>query len=141
MEDPWSILLIILLLISLSGFFSFFNVALSACRKQRIQKEISGPQKRRYEPVLYALENPVAIKISCHIWLNSLRVIAAFLAGYYIYLTQNILIPVYIAAIILVVILLGEALPRFFASIAPEKAAAAVLPLIKIFSFPLRLYL
>jgi putative hemolysin len=136
-------ILITFALIILSGVFSFFDSALSLCRKTRLEKESS----KRYKAVLKAVENPRNLSLSCRLWGNILRVLAAFSVGVIlVFLSRGFqggdnykILTVYIAlsAIILGVIitLLGDGLPKLLSATKPEKIAAFLLPAMKFFSF------
>ena len=134
-------ILITFALIILSGVFSLFDFALSLCRKTRLEKEDS----KRYKAVLKAIENPHNLSLSCRLWGNILKVIAAFSAVVTTVILclrhrDNFLIlPLYAAlsAIILGVIitLLSDSLPKLLAATKPEKIAAFLLPVMKFFSF------
>jgi putative hemolysin len=126
-----------------SGLFSLFDSALGLCRKSRLEKESS----KRYKAVLKAVENPANYSLSCCLWGNILKVLAAFSAGVFtIYLPRIIkyhgiynFLPVYIVLSALVfgviITLLTDIFPKLLSRIKPEKTAAFLLPAMKVFSF------
>ncbi|MCL2805884.1 MAG: hemolysin family protein [Treponema sp.] len=136
------LLIFSILLIILSAVFSLFDSALGFCRKSRLEKE-SG---KRYKAVLVTLENPKRISLTCRLWINILRVFAAFWAGIsasYIAVYNDIgisnRVSIYLSLFIigLFAALFGDALPRLISKTRPEKIAASLLPIIKILSFPM----
>jgi len=139
--DPYlSISLIILLaLILKSGVFSLFDSALGLCRKSRLEKE----QGKKYKAVLKVLEDPRNISFACRLWINILRVFAV-LSGLIILLditfkefSHIVFYIVFFIIIGIIITLFGDALPKLIARTKPEKIAAFLLPVMKIFSFPL----
>jgi putative hemolysin len=140
--DPYisGLIVITLVLIILSGIFSLFNSSLDLCRKSRLDKERS----KRYTAVLKTLENPHNITLAGNLWSNTLKVMAAFSACFMIiYLkpgdsrTGIIFIMLYALILGVIITLLGIALPKLIARTKPEKIAAFLLPLMKIFSIPM----
>jgi putative hemolysin len=138
-------LLIALLLIIASGIFTLFDSALGLCRKTRLEKE----QRKSYKSVLIALEKKQTYSLACRLWINILRVPAAiftFLLVSYIFRLENIgglmVIRLLITAVLfgLFAALLGDGLPKLISRVSPEKIAATLLPFIKIFSFPLLIF-
>ncbi|GHV94519.1 hypothetical protein AGMMS50293_08390 [Spirochaetia bacterium] len=154
MEDPWSPLeplpsiLIILVLILLSSLFSLFDAALAASRKPKLQKEAAQSQKMKR--LLEAAENPHVWLATVRVWINILRIAAAFLAGFIV--TRFFNTPGqaaaaagFAAALIITVsslaaaaILLGDIIPRLIVRAAPESIASALLPVIGVFALPLK---
>jgi putative hemolysin len=136
-------ILIIVALILFSGIFSLFEFAFGSCRKSRIEKE----QGKIYKSVLKALENPKKLFLTCVLWINILRILAAFFAGFCVmhYLVNaHINRPVMALLIFLTAFvtgifaaLLGDALPKLISRTKPEKIAAALLMAIKFFYIPL----
>jgi len=144
MEPYFSVsILITFALIILSGVFSLFDFALHLCRKTRLEKEDS----KHYKAVLKALKNPHNISLSCRLWRNILKVLAAFSAVVTIiilclrYRDNFLILPLFAAlsAIILgiIITLLGDSLPKLLAATKPEKIAVFLLPVMKILSFPM----
>ncbi|MDR1836953.1 MAG: hemolysin family protein [Treponema sp.] len=138
-------ILITLLLIIASGIFTLFDSALGLCRKTRLEKE----QSKSYKSVLTALEKKQMYSLACKLWINILRVPAAiftFLFVSFIFKFENIggsmAIRLLITAVLfgLLAALLGDGLPKLCARASPEKIAAALLPFIKVFSFPLLIF-
>jgi putative hemolysin len=128
-------LLFSFLLIILSGFFSLFDYAHGMCRKSRLEKE----KKKKYASVIKALEKSRMYSLSCRIWINVLRVLAVFnifTVSFYLF---DRLVWILVSAVLfgLLMALLCDGLPKLFSRAWPEKIAAALLPLIKIFTFPL----
>jgi len=145
--DPWSTVFIILALIVLSGFFSLFDSAFTSCRKPRLQKESrEGKTRRLYGAVLNALDNPRILTLTCRLWINILRILAVFSAAFGVihyvhpvsHFTAVLIAATFVFAITLAIFLLGDIVPRLAARIAPERIAASLLPLLNIFSLPLR---
>ena len=135
-------LLIAFFLVILSGIFSLFNYALDFSRKSRLEKE----RAPRYKAVIKIMENPDALTLACRLWSTALRVFASFLTGLsavlFIGLSFNATLKAVITAaslIIMSVIItsLGDSLPKLLSRIRPEKIAAVLLPVMKIFSFPM----
>jgi putative hemolysin len=142
--DPFYAIILIIALILTSGFFSLFDSAFGACRKSRLEKE----QRGRYRAVLKALEKPRHLSLSCRLWINILRTLAALFTGIGImrYFSNeqagsNVTIPLLIAAAVLFLglfeALFGDVLPKLISRTAPEKIAAMMLPLIRFLSVPL----
>ncbi|WP_461254934.1 hemolysin family protein [Treponema sp. R80B11-R83G3] len=141
---PISILVTFLLII-ISGVFSLFDSALNLCRKTRLEKESSN----RYKAVLKALESPNKLSLSCRLWGNILKVLAAFSSVIIIlfipisYRDKSSIAPFYVyaalSAIILgiIITLLGDSLPKLLSATKPEKIAAFLLPAMKILSLPM----
>jgi putative hemolysin len=137
--------LVIFALIAASGFCSLFDHALRSARKSRLQKEAQDGSKpcRR---LLDAVENPDCIFMAIRIWICVLRIAAAFLAG--INVTRHAQRPeggaFLLAALAWAVVLslcavfLGEFIPQFIARSAPERIAAALLPLFNALTIPFR---
>jgi putative hemolysin len=154
-------------LITAGGFFTLFDEALKSVRKPRLQKEADDLDKSRcviersgdtnynpsvkrqgrvnkYRRVLEAAENPGKYFLSAKIWVCVLRTVAALLpgliAGSFIESELPIFIPaaVGVASLIIAILFIGELIPGIIARSAPEKVAAAVLPLFEFFTLPLR---
>jgi len=132
--------------ILLSGFFSLFISALESCKKTRLEKE----QSKRYKAVLLILDNPHTIIVSCRLWINILRLVAAFSAALctvylsaglgfdplqYSVLVFIIIVIIYAFFFGIIITLLGDGIPALLSRMKPEKTAASLLPLINIFSF------
>jgi len=137
--EPYTEFLLVFLLIIVSGIFSLFYFSFTACRKTRLEKETGNS----YRSILKAMENPQKLLLACRLWINILRIFAAFLSGMII---MNVLETIktgrQISALIiaasvlslgLIAALLGDALPKLFSGLAPEKTAALLLPLMKVF--------
>ena len=167
MEDPlgspgpvylsglWPRLLIILLLILLSGFFTLFEASLAAAGKVRLRR--LAEEHRRYRPVLRALEaenddNPSGNPgfrpaAAARIWTSLLRLLAGCLSGFSIAglpapgITGPfplLSIALHAAVLILGTVFLGDLLPRLTARAAPERIAAGIYPFVAFFAVPLR---
>lgn len=145
--SPVYIILIVLALVLLSGFFSFFESAFNACRILRVKKEYN----KRYKAVLKELENPKKLFLACRLWINILRIFAAFFSGFgllfYILMTEIDQLEIVLIAVLsaaglgIFSALFTDALPKLFSRIAPEKITAALLPAIKVFSIPMILFI
>lgn len=138
-------LIIIFALITASGIFSLFNSALDSCRKSRLEKE----KKKVYKAVLKAHNDPKKYSLTCQFWINTFRILAAVLTGiivftFMIYARQehSTAITLTISALILGIIttLISDIIPKLISRTRPEKIAAALLPVIKIFSVPMILF-
>ncbi|MCL2810097.1 MAG: hemolysin family protein [Treponema sp.] len=126
----------------ISGVFTLFNSALSLCRKTRLEKE----QGKRYKTVLKILEDPEKLKLSCRLWNNIFKIYAIFF-GIILFIMINFknsitlfyLVTLIVGLLILVIIitLLGDALPKLLARTKPEKIAASLLFIMKVFSIPM----
>ena len=151
--EPWSLIeprltvFIILALIILSGLFSLFDSALTACRKPRLQKQAhEGKTGRLYGAVLAALDNPRILTLTCRLWINLLRILAAFLAAFCVmqytrpagHSAAVLITAASVLGIGLAIFLLGDIIPRFAARTAPERITATLLPLLNFFSLPLK---
>ena len=133
-------LLISILLIIISGVFALFGAALGLCRKSRLEKE----QGKKYKALLKALEKARVYSLACMIWINVLRVFAAVLFFFVVFIlfrkTQFVwtwagsLVSVFLFG--LLVTLLFDGLPKLIARAFPEKIAATLLPFIKVLTFP-----
>ena len=141
---PFLIFLIFasVLLIIISGVFSAFDHAFGLCRKSRLEKE----DGRIYKSVLKTLENPRSLLLACRLWINTLRALAAFFAGIFVITLGNITngnrfiivcSAVYVLVISILITLLSDALPKLLSRKKPEKIAAVLLPVMKIFSVPM----
>jgi len=149
--DTLPLIFTVLTCIAASGIFTLFDSALGFCRKSRLEKEKGKFSKA----VLAVLENPKKLLFTCRIWINILRIFAAFFTGYFImrYLqtaqfTERfpsqirsvltaLLIIISVFILSLIAALAGDALPKLLSRTRPEKIAAALLPLIRIFSVPM----
>jgi putative hemolysin len=141
--NPLSANLTALFLILASGFFSLFDSAIGFCRKSRLEKE----QGNAYKSVLKTLENPRKFSIVCRLWINILRILAAFFAGFGVMRFLETMdagnpakiLVIAVSAFILGILaaLLGDALPKLISRTRPEKIAAVLLPLIKVLSVPM----
>ena len=127
--------------IIVSSVFTLFNSALVLSRKSRLEKE----QGKKYKAVVKILENPNKIMLSCRIWRIIFWVIAALCAvvfwAFSSLFSQKAYLWLILAAelllLSLIIALLGEGLPKLLSRTKPEKIAAFLLPLMKIFSIPL----
>jgi len=136
--NPYPTALTVLFLIVASGIIALFYSAFTTCRKTRLEKETS----KLYRSVLKAQENPKKLLLACRLWINILRILAAFLSGMIIMrtletmktsrqisaliMTASVLLLGFIAA------LLGDALPNLVSGTTPEKIAALLLPFINV---------
>jgi putative hemolysin len=141
--EPLPSILIVIALILFSSIFSLFDYAFGSCRKSRIEKE----RGKIYKSVLKALEKPGKLSLTCKLWINILRILAAFFAGFCVmhYLADPhvnrpvMALAIFLTAFILGILaaLLGDALPKLVSRTKPEKITAALLPAINIFYIPL----
>jgi putative hemolysin len=139
--DPLPAILIIVSLILASGLFSFFDYAFSACRKSRIEKETD----KLFPALLKALENPKKYSLTCILWINIFKILAAGLGVItslnYFYtgsaLINDVVIVLTALVLGIIIALLCDALPKLLSRAKPEKTAASLLPVIKIFSVPM----
>ena len=141
--DPYLPIFIILfiLLIILSGVFTLFDSSLNLCRRSRLEKE----NEKKYKAVLKAFDNPRGILIASRMWNTVFRVFLTFCAAvlllyFYPILILRLRYVVIIFAVCLIIFgiiitLLCDTLPRMLSHTKPEKIAAALLPLIKLFTF------
>jgi len=132
----FSVILFLFLLLIISGVLSLFDSALGLCRKSRLEKE----QGKKYAAVLKALEKSRMYSLACRIWINILKVFAAFTILFFIWhflFNRGMLILVFGVLFGLLMALLCDGLPKLISRVCPEKIAAALLPLVKIFTFPL----
>ncbi|MDR2478375.1 MAG: hemolysin family protein [Treponema sp.] len=142
--EPFTAVIVILALLAASCFFSLFEHALGAARKSRLQKE--AQEQKKYRRVLEAAENPRMYLAAARIWTCVLRTLAAFLAGpavmRYFTVTPSAAAPLITAACVAVLafaaMLLGDLIPAACARSAPERIAAAILPLFSVMALPLR---
>jgi len=139
------LLIISFILILISGIFSLFENALILCRKTRLEKE----RPPRYKEVLDTMENRQNILLACRLWINFLRIFAALFTGItFVFIISNhninnfstILLGFAMLVLGLITTLLGDALPKLLSCTKPEKITAALLPVIKILSFPMMLF-
>jgi putative hemolysin len=141
--NPLSAYLTAFILILASGIFSLFDSAIGFCRKSRLEKEHGS----LYRSVLKTLENPRKLSIVCRLWINILRILAAFFTGFGVMRfletmdagsPAKILVVAASAFILgIVAALLGDALPKLLSRTKPEKIAAFLLPLMKVLSVPM----
>jgi len=137
--DPYPELLKVFLLIIASGIFSLFDSSFTACRKTRLEKETG----KSYRSVLKAQENPRKLLLACRLWINIFRIFAAFLSGMIItriletikagQQTSALIITLSVLSLGSIAAILGDALPKLFSGLAPEKITALLLPLMKVF--------
>jgi putative hemolysin len=130
MEDPPAALIISILLF-FNWLLSLFESALNACRKSRLQKET----RPIYRSLLKAVENPQVLTLTSRLWVSILRILAAVLTGINVMRFPALIIAA--AALVLVLVLL-DVIAKIIANKAPEKSAAALLPILKILSLPLK---
>jgi len=140
---PLPAVLTVFVLIIASGIFSLFDSAITFCRKTRLEKETGN----LYRSVLKVYENRRDLSLACYLWINLLRITAAFITGMsvmrYFETAQisrfTIVLVIAASAFILGILaaLLGEGLPKLISRIAPEKTAAILFLPVKIFSLPL----
>ena len=146
MEPFFSITIsLILTFLLLNAVFSLFYFSLNLCRKSRLEKE----QKKRYRAVLKILENPDKLKLSCRLWGNIFKVFTIFVItfisiifvpAFFYNAKPLILITIHIIVLIIlgiIITLICDALPKLLARLRPEKTAAFLLPVMKIFSIPM----
>ncbi|MDR0487291.1 MAG: hemolysin family protein [Treponema sp.] len=144
MEDGPSVFVIVVLIV-FSAFFSLFDLALNACRKPRLQKET----RSFYRRLMTAVENPLVLIFTCRLWNGILGILAVLLAGIRVMRfleTAQTGRPAASAVIALTALVLGAAFgflcgifPQFIVSrIAPEKIAVFLLPLMTVFTLPLK---
>jgi putative hemolysin len=136
--NPYLAALTVLLLIIASGIIALFYSAFTVCRKTRLEKETG----RFYRSVLKAQENPKKLLLACRLWINILRIFAAFLSGMIIIrILETIKTGQQISALIIaasilslgfIAALLGDSLPNLVSGIAPEKIAVLLLPFIRV---------
>jgi putative hemolysin len=136
--NPYPTVLTVLLLIIASGIIVLFYSAFTACRKTRLEKETA----KRYRSVLKAQKNPKKLLLACRLWINILRILAAFLSGMIIMRiletlktgreTSALIMAVSVLSLGFIAALLGDALPNIAAGTAPEKIAALLLPFIRV---------
>jgi len=129
----------VFLLIIASGIFSLFDFAFTACRKTRLEKETG----KLYRSVLKAQENPQKLLLACRLWINIFRIAAALYSGIVVmHIIEAaktgqqmplLIIAVSVLLLGLITALLGDALPKLFSGLAPEKIAALLLPLMNVF--------
>ena len=145
--EPFTTVIIMLALLAASGFFSLFEHALLSARKSRLHKE--ALEQKKYRRVLEAAENPRMYLAAARIWICALRTLAAFGAGSAVTRYFTVTPPESDAAAVLfaaacvavlsfAAILLGDLLPAACARSAPERTAAAILPLFGALALPLR---
>jgi len=142
MENYISIFIFsLILLIILSGVFTLFDSSLNLCRRSRLEKE----NEKKYKAVLKAFDNPRRILLASRMWNNIFRVFltccaAVLLFYFYPFYPIRLRYAVLIFAVCLIIFgiiitLLCDTLPRILSHTKPEKITAALLPVIKIFSF------
>ena len=141
--DVLSAFLTVIAIIIASGIFSLFDSALVLCRKSRLEKE----HGKFYKAVLKTLEDPKKLSLACRLWINILRIFAAFFTGFAVMryfesaqlgrFSQALVIAISVLALGIIAALLGDALPGLLSRTRPEKIAAALIPLIKILSVPM----
>jgi len=148
------------ILIIFGGVFSLFNSSLDSCRKTRLEKENASSKKasraKQFKTVIEIMENNDSGKwsakrnltLSCQIWSNLLILLAICSGAYFLIGKFNsavnfhsILFMLIAAAFVLIsglfITLLNNALPVMLSRTEPEKIAASLLPVVKIFSVPL----
>jgi len=133
----------VILAVIAGGLFKLFDSALNLCRKTRLEKE----QAKKYKAVLKILENPGSISLACRLWINIFRIGAScFIVVYLFYnifpnmlKAYNFILVIFIFAALfgIIITLLTDALPKLISRAKPEKIAAFLLPLMKVFSVPM----
>ncbi|MDR1586326.1 MAG: hemolysin family protein [Treponema sp.] len=139
-EDPLPAVLVIFVLILAGGFFTLFDAALGACRKQRLRKEAEAGSKK-FRRVLEAVENPRSFSGTPRIQAGILRIVSGVLAGFALARRPSAgpaIIVLLSAALALVSIFFGDLVPRVIARSNPEGIAAALFPLFRVLAFPFR---
>jgi putative hemolysin len=141
--DPIPATLTVIALIIASGFFSLFDSALGFCRKTRLEKE----HNKKYLSLLETFENPQKLTLACRLWINIIRIFAAFFTGMIVMrilitlpisrLSSALIIAVSVLLIGIIAAILGDALPKLISRTAPEKISAFLLTPIKILSLPM----
>jgi putative hemolysin len=142
MENPLGAILIILGLLWLTGFVFLAETALLSSRKSRLRAKAEGGNKK-YRRALRIAENPGAYLLSLKIWGSFLSILTGVLGGRFmvppletIFVLRGFPHPLEnFWALVLVVgaaalgaVILGIAIPKKLAHLAPEKITAAVLP-------------
>ncbi|MCL2211817.1 MAG: hemolysin family protein [Treponema sp.] len=125
----------------ISGVFTLFISAVVLSRKSRLEKE----QSKKYKSVLKILDNPNKILLACRIWRIIFWVLASFCVvifwAFSSLFTQKmyfwIMLALELFILCLIIALIGEGLPKLLSHTKPEKAAAFLLPVMKILSIPL----
>jgi len=162
-------------LIPASGFFSLFEQALKSARKTGLLKEADEAEKRaaakrqgtvgylretgraeKYRRVLETVEKPDRYLVITRFWVQTLRVLAAVLAGlgagrfiapvsgrpavraepFYDAVYAVVAVGVSVAVIVTAILVL-DYLVKSVARFAPERIAAALLTPVKAFALPL----
>ena len=164
---------VVAVLLPATGFFSLFEQALKAARKTGLLKEADDAEKRasarrrgtvsylretgraeRFRRTLEAVENPDRHLVVTGFWIQSLRILAAVLAGLGFGRWTTLASPAmqteplygmaYIAlciAVIVIASLILDNVAKNVARFAPERIAAALLTPVKAFALPLRPFL
>jgi len=141
--EPFPALIIVLALILFSGLFSLYDYAIGFCKKSRLEKE---PGKK-YKSVLRAFENPRKLSLVCRLWINILRILAAFFTGLAVMRFLNTIqintiekvLVIAASALVLGIVstLLADALPKLISHRRPEKTATLLIYFIKILGVPM----
>jgi putative hemolysin len=142
-------ILILLLFLLISGFFSLAESALIESRKGRLKTR--ARENKAYGRALAAAEHPEPFLFTVRIWISLLRIIPGVWGGcraaaLLSHVKDSAFFPFwYWGAIVgtaliitLGVLVFGELIPRQIAVLAPETIAARTVPLILFLEFPLR---
>ena len=122
MDEIKPVILTIAALVTASGIFFLFEEALKSVRKTHSHKKTGD-----------------VFIMAARVWAQTLRITAALLAGLSMErLTDPFTAAACAAAFVLVILIFGEFVPRLIARLAPDRITAAALPLLRVFSLPLR---
>ncbi|MHB9291916.1 hemolysin family protein [Hollandina sp. SP2] len=145
MEDPLPAIWCMLVILVVKGGISLVETAFIASRKTWLRAK-AEEQNKQYRKVLEAVENPLLFLSALRISTGFLSILAGVVGGMEImrflpiWVTPGKLVSpwgAYLAGVILTVVItvvmfvLGDALPKQIALVAPERITAAALPCIK----------
>jgi putative hemolysin len=137
--DGVSFMSAVFALFLLGGFFSLFDCALAESSKPRLTSDVNKGVKK-FARLLAAAEDPQIYHAAAGFWLCLSRILAGMLAA--VSMTRiDAVLPAqifYAALLIISAFIMSELIPRAIARSAPERIAAALLPLFKFFVLPLR---
>ena len=137
-QFPIGLLIAIIVLILLSGFFSSTETAYSCANRIKLRSLVSNGNKRAKNVLLLAEENYDKFITTVLIGNNIVNLSASTLATIFfleIMGSASNYALVSTVAITLGVLILGEITPKFIAKVYPEKLAMAFFPLIKLFYY------
>jgi putative hemolysin len=137
--SPVREILLTLLCVGLRGFFVLGESALNSSGKPRLRSLADGGKKNA-KKALEAAENPGPFLFTFRAWIILTEIIPGILGGFLFGRVTMLFALLAALVTILLMIVLGDILPRQIAHLAPERITAALIPvfsILKLLSVPL----